>query len=248
MSIGFLVAGPLAGKLSDRYGQRGFSTAGMVVAAASFIALMQLPINFEFSWFAFLSFANGIGVGLFAAPNTTTIMNGVPADQRGVASGMRATFMNSGFVLSIGIFFSLMVAGLASRLPSTLSRGLVAQGVSPSVAHHVANLPPVGTLFAAFLGYNPMRTLLGPQVLASVGTKHASILTGKTFFPSLISGPFHFGLVIAFSASAGLCALAAVASWWAGNCGESHAFAEPEPDKVADATDDAGVPLARLGS
>jgi hypothetical protein len=141
-----------------------------------------------------------------------------------------------------------MVAGLASRLPSTLSRGLVAQGVSPSVAHHVANLPPVGTLFAAFLGYNPMRTLLGPQVLASVGTKHASILTGKTFFPSLISGPFHFGLVIAFSASAGLCALAAVASWWAGNCGESHAFAEPEPDKVADATDDAGVPLARLGS
>jgi MFS family permease len=248
MSIGFLVAGPLSGRLSDRYGQRGFSTAGMIVAAASFIALMQLPVNFVFGWFAFLSFANGIGVGLFAAPNTTTIMNGVPADQRGVASGMRATFMNSGFVLSIGIFFSLMVAGLASRLPSTLSRGLVAQGVSPSVAHHVANLPPVGTLFAAFLGYNPMRTLLGPQVLASVGTKHASILTGKTFFPNLISGPFHFGLVIAFSASAALCALAALLSWWAGNCREEHTFVEPGPKGELGATGDAEVRLARLGS
>lgn len=219
MSVGFLVAGPLSGRLSDRYGQRGFSTAGMLVAAVSFLALMQLPINFDFVWFALLSLANGIGVGLFAAPNTTTIMNGVPEDQRGVASGMRATFMNSGFVLSIGIFFSLMVAGLASRLPATLPRGLTAQGVSASVAHHVANLPPVGTLFAAFLGYNPMRTLLGPRVLASVGTKHASVLVGKTFFPNLISGPFHFGLVIAFSASAALCGLAAICSFWAGNCG-----------------------------
>ncbi len=253
MSIGFLVAGPLSGKLSDRYGQRGFSTAGMVVAAASFIALMQLPINFDFTWFAILSLMNGIGVGLFAAPNTTTIMNGVPADQRGVASGMRATFMNSGFVLSIGIFFSLMVAGLAAKLPSTLSRGLVAQGVSPSVAHHVAGLPPVGTLFAAFLGYNPMRTLLGPHVLANVGPQHASVLTGKTFFPNLISGPFHFGLVIAFSASAALCALAAVASWWAGNCDGAQlpvpvpAADSAEPEATAE-PGDADVGLARLGS
>ena len=175
-------------------------------------------------------------------------MNGVPADQRGVASGMRATFMNSGFVLSIGIFFSLMVAGLASKLPSTLSRGLVAQGVSASVAHHVANLPPVGTLFAAFLGYNPMRTLLGPQVLASVGTKHATVLTGKTFFPSLISGPFHFGLVIAFSASAALCALAAVASWWAGNSGEGVASSTSGSGVGATEPKEAEMPLARLGS
>jgi MFS family permease len=244
MSVGFLVAGPLSGRLSDRFGQRGFSTAGMVVAASSFLALMMLPIDFKYSWFALLSFANGIGVGLFAAPNTTTIMNGVPADQRGVASGMRATFMNSGFVLSIGIFFSLMVLGLASRLPSTLQRGLVAQGVSPSVAHHVAGLPPVGTLFAAFLGYNPMGTLLGSHVLSSVGAAHAATLTGKTFFPTLISGPFHFGLIIAFSASAGLCAAAALASWWAGNSGTELSLVT----EASDAAGDSDRPLAGVRS
>jgi len=248
MSIGFLIAGPVSGRLSDRYGQRGFSTVGMSIAAAAFIGLMFLPTNFDYKWFAILSFANGIGVGLFSAPNTTTIMNGVPADQRGVASGMRATFMNSGFVLSIGIFFSLMVLGLAAKLPATLSRGLIAQGVSPAVAHHVANLPPVGTLFAAFLGFNPMGTLLGPHVLAQVGAAHAATLTGKTFFPNLISGPFHFGLVIAFSASVALCALAALASWWAGNCGgvdtidASNEQSQPAEDEGAD------VSLARLGS
>jgi MFS family permease len=244
MSMGFLVAGPLSGRLSDRYGQRAFSTTGMVVAAASFIALLTLPINFTYVWFALLTFANGIGVGLFAAPNTTTIMNGVPPDQRGVASGMRATFMNSGFVLSIGIFFSLMVLGLASRLPATLSKGLVAQGVSPSVAHHVAGLPPVGTLFAAFLGYNPMSTLLGQHTLNSVGPAHAAVLTGKTFFPSLISGPFHFGLVIAFSASAALCAAAAVASWWAGNS-VTETVMSPV---IETGTDEPDQDLAKLGS
>jgi hypothetical protein len=162
---------------------------------------------------------------------------------------MRATFMNSGFVLSIGIFFSLMIVGLAARLPATLSRGLMAQGVSPTVANHVAGLPPVGTLFAAFLGYNPMRTLLGPQVLSSVGPAHAATLTGKTFFPALISGPFHFGLVIAFSASAALCASAAVFSWWAGNCGEirSQKMVTTEPSSE-DAEEPEAARLARLGS
>jgi len=247
MSIGFLISGPVSGRLSDRYGQRAFATAGMVVAAASFIALIALPVDFPYGLFALLTLANGIGVGLFAAPNTTTIMNGVPADQRGVASGMRATFMNSGFVLSIGIFFSLMVAGLASRLPATLQRGLVSQGVSPAVARHVANLPPVGTLFAAFLGYNPVGTLLGPKVLASVGSAHARVLTSKTFFPSLISGPFHFGLVIAFSASAVLCAAAGVASWWAGNCGQTTMpTASGEGDERHEG--EGNVQFARLGS
>ena len=150
---------------------------------SSFFALLALPVNFSYAWFALLALVNGIGVGMFAAPNTTTMMNAVPADQRGVASGMRATFMNSGFVLSIGIFFSLMIVGLAARLPATLSKGLVAQGVPVSVAHHVAGLPPVGTLFAAFLGFNPMKTLLGSHVLAGVGPAHAATLTGKTFFP-----------------------------------------------------------------
>jgi hypothetical protein len=130
---------------------------------------------------------------------------------------MRATFMNSGFVLSIGIFFSLMIVGLASTLPAVMAHGLAAQDVPAAVAHRVAGLPPVGTLFAAFLGYNPMRTLLGPHVLAHIGAAHARVVTGKSFFPSLISGPFHHGLVIAFLASAGLCAAAGVASLWAGN-------------------------------
>jgi hypothetical protein len=182
---------------------------------------------------------------MFAAPNTTTMMNAVPADQRGVASGMRATFMNSGFVLSIGIFFSLMIVGLAARLPATLSKGLVAQGVPVSVAHHVAGLPPVGTLFAAFLGFNPMKTLLGSHVLAGVGPAHAATLTGKTFFPNLISGPFHFGLVIAFSVSGALCAGAAIASWWAGDSGGTRKVTEvPEVEDL----EETGVRLAKLGS
>ncbi|HXW33636.1 MAG TPA: MFS transporter, partial [Acidimicrobiales bacterium] len=154
------------------------------------------------------------------APNTTTMMNAVPADQRGAASGMRATFMNAGFVLSIGIFFSLVIAGLASSLPSAMFHGLSAQGVPGQVAHRVASLPAVGTLFAAFLGYNPMQTLLGPHVLHQIGALHSATVTGKAFFPGLISSAFHDGLVIAFSAAALLCALAALASWWAG---DSHA-------------------------
>jgi MFS family permease len=238
MSFGFIVSGPISGRLSDRFGQRRFSVIGMVLAVVAFLALALLPVNFNYIWFAIFTFVNGFGTGMFAAPNATTIMNGVPPDQRGAASGMRATFMSSGFVLSIGIFFSLIVIGLAARLPSALSKGLIAQGVSPSVAHHVANLPPVGTLFAAFLGFNPVGTLLGPGVLASVGKAHAATLTGKTFFPQLISGPFHFGLVIAFSAAAAFCAVAAIASWWAGNCGDTTG-AEPakmviEPEGMND--------------
>jgi EmrB/QacA subfamily drug resistance transporter len=245
MSIGFLVAGPLSGKLSDKHGQRSFCVAGMVLAASSFFVLLTLPVNFSYPWFALLALANGIGVGLFSAPNTTTIMNAVPADQRGVASGMRATFMNSGFVLSIGIFFSLMIVGLAARLPPTLSKGLMSEGVPSSVAHHVAALPPVGTLFAAFLGFNPMKTLLGTRVLTAVGPARAATLTGKTFFPGLISGPFHFGLIIAFSAAGCLCAAAAIASWWAGSSGGTHQTNE-SPGEVEGREPD--VRLAKLGS
>jgi MFS family permease len=217
LSIGYLASGPLAGHLSDRYGQKWFSSAGMFGAAASFVVLLFLPVNFSYPAFAVIVLLNGVFVGLFQAPNTTTMMNAVPADQRGAASGIRATFMNSGFVLSIGIFFSLMIVGLATTLPAAMAHGLSAQGVPAAVAHKVASLPPVGTLFAAFLGYNPIRTLLGPHVLARMGTAHAATVTSKSFFPSLISGPFHHGLVIVFLASAGLCAAAGVASLWAGN-------------------------------
>jgi len=232
MSIGYLLSGPLAGRLSDRQGQKWYSTIGMLGAAATFLILLSLPVNFPYLAFAAIVLANGICTGLFAAPNTTTLMNAVPPDQRGAASGMRATFMNAGFVLSISIFFSLMIVGLATTLPHAMFSGLTGQGVPASVAHRVAGLPPVGTLFAAFLGYNPIGTLLGPHVLAGIGPAHAATVTGKAFFPSLISGPFHHGLIVAFTASAALCALAGLASLWAGD----EQYAGPEERPVVEAT------------
>jgi MFS family permease len=217
LTAGFLVSGPLAGWLSDRYGARPFATGGMVLGAVSFGLLMALPVNFSYPAFMLLLLLNGVGMGLFAAPNTTGIMNSVPARQRGAASGMRATFMNSGAVLSIGLFFSLMIAGLASSLPSTMERGLTANGVPQATATHLANLPPVGSLFAAFLGYNPMHTLLGDQVLNSLPPDKAAYLTGKTFFPDLISSPFKHGLAIVFTASLLMFLVAAAASWLRGS-------------------------------
>jgi MFS family permease len=212
LTAGFLVAGPVAGWLSDRYGARPFATGGMLVAALSFGLLMLLPANFVFPIFAALLLLNGIGVGLFAAPNTTGIMNSAPAAERGAASGMRATFQNTGMVLSIGLFFSLMIVGLAATLPAALGGGLRANGVPAVTATRIAHLPPVGTLFAAFLGYNPIQKLLGPQVLAHLSAAHVRTLTGKTFFPHLISPAFMHGLAIAFSVSIGMCLIAAACS------------------------------------
>jgi MFS family permease len=202
LTAGFLIAGPVSGILSDRYGPRPFATAGLLVAAAAFTGLMLLPVNFSYWLFAIIIFFNGIGSGLFASPNTSAIMSSVPARDRGAASGMRSTFQNSGMSLSIGIFFSLMIAGLAATLPRTLTSGLRAQGVPQSVASHVAHLPPVSTLFSALLGYNPMRNLLTPSgVLSRLPSRNVATLTGKQFFPNLISGPFHHGLIIVFSAA-----------------------------------------------
>ncbi len=202
LTAGFLIAGPISGTLSDRYGPRPFATAGLLLAACAFTGLMLLPVDFPYWLFALIIFGNGVGSGLFASPNTSAIMSSVPAWDRGAASGMRSTFQNSGMSLSIGIFFSLMIAGLAATLPRTLSSGLRAQGVPASVAAHIAHLPPVSTLFSALLGYNPIRSLLGPSgVLARLPARNASVLTGKQFFPHLIAGPFHHGLIIVFSAA-----------------------------------------------
>jgi MFS family permease len=202
LTAGFLIAGPVSGTLSDRYGPRPFATGGLLVAACAFTGLMLLPVNFPYWIFALIIFCNGLGSGLFASPNTSAIMSAVPARHRGAASGMRATFQNSGMSLSIGIFFSLMIAGLAATLPRTLTSGLRSQGVPLSVASHVARLPPVSTLFSALLGYNPVRSLLEPSgALARLPRRNVAALTGKQFFPHLISGPFHHGLIIVFSAS-----------------------------------------------
>jgi MFS family permease len=210
---GFLIAGPISGVLSDRYGPRPFATAGLVLAACAFTGLMLLPVNFPYWLFGLIIFCNGVGSGLFASPNTAAIMSSVPAGDRGAASGMRSTFQNSGMSLSIGIFFSLMIAGLASTLPRTLTAGLEKRGVPAPVASHIAHLPPVSTLFSALLGYNPVGNLLGPSgVLKKLPSNDAAVLTGNQFFPNLISGPFHHGLIIVFSAAIALSVGGAVIS------------------------------------
>ena len=212
LTIGFLIAGPLAGYFSDRHGARTWSTIGMLVVAGSFGGLLLLPTNFSYWIFALLVLLNGIGGGLFSAPNSTAIMNSVPANQRGGAAGVQATFLNSGMVLSIGIFFSLMIAGLANSLPSSMFKGLTANGVGAAQAHHVASLPPVGSLFASFLGYNPLQSLLGSQSAAHVTNAQWATLTGRHFFPNLISSPFHHGLVIVFAAAIALSLIGGVFS------------------------------------
>jgi MFS family permease len=212
LTVGFLAAGPIAGHLSDKYGPRLFAAGGLLVMALSFGGLLILPTDFSYWAFAALVFLNGLGGGLFAAPNTSLIMSSVPAHLRGAASGMRATFQNAGMVLSIGVFFSLMIAGLSRSLPGTLDSGLTAQGVPAGAAQQIADLPPVGTLFAAFLGYNPIRSLLGPQLLSQLPPSNAATLTGREFFPHLVSGPFHDGLVIVFWLAIGMSVVGALAS------------------------------------
>jgi MFS family permease len=215
MTVGFLVAGPVSGWLSDRFGARPFSTGGMLLSALTFALLMLLPANFYYPVFGVLIFFNGAAMGLFASPNTAGIMNSVPARDRGVASGVRVTFMNVGLPLSIGLFFSLMIVGLNATVPSALYSGLTANGVSAALAHRLAGLPPISYLFASFLGYNPLQTLLGPA-LNSLTPDQAARLTGQTFFPSLISGPFQHGLVLVLSFSIIASLVAAAASYLRG--------------------------------
>ncbi len=213
LTVGFLLAGPLSGWLSDRYGARLFATGGLLLVVCAFVGLLALPVDFSYPAFAALLVLSGVGQGMFSAPNTSAIMSSVPIDQRGVASGMRSTFQNSGTALSIGVFFSLMIAGLAGTLPQTLTAGLTAKGVPGHVAAQLANLPPVSTLFAAFLGNNPIGHLLAANgALHSVPAANVPILTGNRFFPGLISGPFHHGLVVVFGTAAAMAFVAALAS------------------------------------
>ncbi|CQD09806.1 arabinose efflux permease family protein [Mycolicibacterium conceptionense] len=228
VTVGFLVAAPIAGALSDRIGARPLTVGGMLLMAATFVALLLIPVNFDYWVFAVLVFLNGLGGGIFTAPNTAAIMSSVPADQRGAASGVRSTFFNAGNSLSIGIFFSLMIVGLANTLPSALTTGLTQQGVSASVAHDVANLPPVGSLFAAFLGYNPMAELLAPYDALHQPGVNADVITGQTFFPQLITEPFHSGLTVVFTAAAVMMVIGAVASMFSAGRYGTEAGADNE--------------------
>jgi MFS family permease len=211
LTVGLLLAAPLSGLLADRYGARPFATGGLVIAALTFILLITLPVNFPYAAFAVVIFFNSVGMGMFVAPNQTGIMNSLPANQRGSGAGMTGTFNSSAQVLSIGIFFTLMILGLAASLPGALFHGLTAQGVPIAVATKASHLPPVGSLFAAFLGYNPVQVLLGPA-LGHLPHATAHYVTSRQFFPNLIASPFHKGLTEAFAFAAAMCLLGAVAS------------------------------------
>src|ERR1700726_1638639 len=212
LTIGFLLSAPLSGILSDRYGAKAFTTGGALLTAVTFFLLLFLPVNFSYSVFALIIVLNGFGSGLFVSPNRAPTTYSPAPGQSGAGCGMIATFMNTAFVLSIGVFFWLMVAGLSSKLPGTLSSGLTAQGIPGAAAHQIAHLPPIGVLFAAFLGYNPMAQLLGPHLLANLPAGHAIYVTGRQFFPHLITGPFHDGLGVAFAFAIAASLIAAVAS------------------------------------
>jgi MFS family permease/nicotinamidase-related amidase len=247
-TVGFLVAGPAAGALSDRVGARTLATSGLLIVAGTFVGLLAIPTDFTYWQFGGLLFISGIGSGLFAAPNTTAIMNSVPADQRGQANGMRTTLMNSGMALSIGIFFSLMTTGLAAKLPHSLASGLIGQGVPHGVAQQIAALPPIGTLFAAFLGYNPIGNLLPTHVQHALSAGHLHTLVGKQFFPHLITGPFHHGLVIAFAAAAAMSVAGAVASALRGGIYYHESSIGPAITEPAADTSDGQASLASQAS
>ncbi len=245
LTIGFLLSAPLSGILSDRYGAKGFTTGGALLTAVTFFVLLFLPVNFSYWEFALIIAFNGFGSGLFASPNRAEMMNAVPANSRGAAGGMIATFMNTAFVLSIGVFFSLMVAGLSSKLPGTLSSGLTAQGIPAAAAHTISHLPPIGVLFAAFLGYNPIQQLLGPHLLGHLPAGHAAYVTGRQFFPHLITGPFHDGLGVAFAFAIAASLIAAVASLLTGRR-KPGAPAESLGAELASVAADAGLEPSEL--
>ena len=227
LTVGMLMAGPLSGYLSDRFGARPFATGGMISAAVSFGLLMLLPIDFSYPVFAAILLLNGISMGMFASPNRAGVMNSLPAGDRGAGGGMNQTFQNSAQVLSIGIFFTLLIVGLASSLPGTLSSGLEAHGVSAAAAQHAGHTPPISVLFAAFLGYNPIQHLVGASALAGLPAHTQAVLSGSSFFPHLISAPFRDGLHTAFTFAIIACLVAAAASLLRG--GRYHHAEEPAP-------------------
>jgi MFS family permease len=212
-SVGILLLGPLSGRLSDRYGARYFATIAMILTAVGFFLLLLLPVNFKYPLFAAIIFLDGLSMGMFMAPNTAAIMNSLPPKHRGAGSGMRATLMNVGSPISMAIIFTLMVIGLNATMPTALYNGLVANGIPTAVAHQVAGAPPVGYLFAAFLGYNPLATMIPASVLNALPAAQAANITSRAFFPSLIDTAFHHGLVEVLIFAIIMCLIGAVASW-----------------------------------
>jgi MFS family permease len=229
LTVGVLCVGPLSGYLSDRFGARPFATAGMVVSACGFALLALLPTHFSYAVFGPILLLLGGSFGLFASPNRAAIMNSLPKEHRGVGGAMNQTFQNSAQVVSIGIFFTLLIAGLSTALSTTLSAGLRAHGIAAPAAAHIAQLPPVSILFAAFLGYNPIEHLVGANALAGVSPHDRLVLTGHSFFPSLISAPFRHGLHLAFAFAIIACLVAAAASAMRGGRAAEDRLPEAAP-------------------
>jgi hypothetical protein len=202
--------------------------------------LWLLPTDFGYWEFAGILLLMGAAMGMFASPNRAAVINSLPIADRGAGSGMNQTFQNSAQVLSVGIFFSLMIAGLAGTLPHTLTAGLHAQGVSLAKAQQIGGTPPVSVLFSAFLGYNPVQELVGSHVLSTLTPHAQAILTGRSFFPQLISAPFRSGLHTAFGFAILACLVAAAASLMrGGRYIDAGGSGEPQPiDGEPPAVDD----------
>ena len=232
LTIGFLVAAPLSGVLSDRFGARPFATGGLLIAAAGLMLLQLLPMDFDYPWFALLIFIFALGTGMFSPPNQAGVMNSLPPNQRGAGAGMFATFQNSASVLSIGVFFTALTLGIASALPSHLYAGLIAHGIDHTTAESVSHVPPIGSLFAAFLGINPVEQLIHPAVLHALSPANHAILTGRQFFPQVLSTPFAKGLHLTLDLAAAASVIGAGASWLRGG-----RYVYTEPDEVDAATD-----------
>jgi MFS family permease len=216
LTLGLLISGPITGILSDRYGARPFATGGMIGVGISFGLLELLPIDFPYWAFGILLFLTGLTMAAFGSPNRTGVMNSLPPEHRGAGSGMNSTFQNSAQVFSIGIFFTLMIVGLSSTLPHSLYQGLVSNGVPAATANRAAHLPPVSTLFAAFLGYNPIAHLVGSGTLSHLTSAQQAVLNGHGFFPKIITAPFRAGLHAALDFAIVASVLAAAASWTRG--------------------------------
>jgi MFS family permease len=215
-SLGFLIAGPLAGRLSDQFGARYFATIGLLLAGITFVLLLALPVDFRYPLFAAVIFLNGLAMGMFIAPNTAAIMNSVPPQHRGASSGMLATLNNVGIPLSMGIFFSLLIEGMNASVPAAMYSGLTQHGIPGEVAQQLSSQPPVGYLFAAFMGYNPLGTLIPSSVFEALPQGQAAIITSRSFFPQLIDSAFHHGLIQVMLFSMVMCLMAAAASWLRG--------------------------------
>jgi len=212
MMGGFFIFGPLCGRLSDKYGARSFATVGMVISAVGFLLLNALPSNFGYIWFFIILLILGIGMGMFAAPNTNAVMSSVPPESRGVSSGMRSTFQNTGMALSMTLYFTILIIGLSTSLPSVLQSGLLNAGVPTDTANAIAHMPPTAALFSAFLGYNPMGSLIPDSVMSSLSQATQNTLLSNSFFPNVIAPAVMKSLHITFYVSAGISIVAAVVS------------------------------------